>query len=157
MWAIRVVFMLVFVAFSAAPLAMAEEREYDISDAYGWFTRLSDLTDADIKVLITEDSITIFFDGPSNWMKRRGQFEKLGKNLFVLLPNEMTDQTGADLLSKAPCPIYKIGIRKYGWRDDGRLVVSLDSYPSMEGMRAGKVCYGISYFSIDPPFDRPAK
>jgi len=134
---------------------MAEEKEYGISDVYGWFTPLTPSTDEDIKIQITKNSITIFFDGPSDWMKRRGRFEKLGKNLFVLLPDEMTDATGADRLSKAPCPIYSVRIRKYGWRDDGRLAVFIPSYRSMEGLRAGNICFGESYIPIDKPFDRP--
>ena len=136
MWTIRAILILVFAAYTAAPPAMAEEKEYDISDAYGWYTKLSTSIGADLKVLITEDSITIFEGGPSNWTKRRGAFEKLGKNLFVLLPKEMINSKGADVLSKAPCPIYRVEISKFGWRDDGRLVVSISSYPSLEGMRA---------------------
>ena len=68
----------------------------------------------------------------------------------------MIDATGADLLSEAPCPVYKVGIRKYGWRNDNRLAVSINHYPSMEGLWAGKICFGSSYIPIDPPFDRPA-
>lgn len=151
---IRAFFILIFAVFIAAPPAMAAEKEYNISDAYGWFTRYSNLTDADIKVLITKDSIIIFYEGPSDWVKRRGNFKKLGKNLFVLAPEEMIDSTEADILSKAPCPIYKVKFWQYGYGN--RPAVSLDSYPSMEGMRAGKVCYGISYIPITPPFDWPA-
>jgi hypothetical protein len=156
-WAIRAIFILLIAALTAAPPAMAQVKEYDISDVYGWFTPLIPSTDQDTKILITKDSITIFFVDPSDWTRRRGLFEKLGKNLFVLLPEEMIDSTGADLLSKAPCPIYSIEISKYGWRDDGRLAVSITSYPSMEGLRAGKVCIGSSYIPIVPPFDKPIK
>lgn len=134
---------------------MAGERDWKIADILGWFTPLIPSTDQDTKILITKDSITIFYDGPSDWTKRRGRFEKLEKNLFVLLPNEMIDATGTDLLSKAPCPIYSVGIRKYGWRDDNRLAISISSYPSIEGLRAGKICFGSSYIPIDQPFERP--
>lgn len=156
MWAIRAIFILLIAALTAAPPAMAEDRDGKISDAYGWFTRFSDLTDADLKVQITEDSVTIFEEGPSNWIKRRGRFEKLAKNLFVLLPDEMVDSSGANLLSKAPCPIYKIELWRHGYVRGNRPRISITSYPSMEGLREGRFCFGISYDPIDPPFDRPA-
>ena len=67
----------------------------------------------------------------------------------------MIDATGADLLSKAPCPVYKVEFWQYG--NGKRPAVFIPSYPSMEGLRAGKMCFGESYIPIDPPFDWPTK
>ena len=150
--------MLAFAAFSAAPLAMAEERDWIISDILGWYSQLSDITDADAKVEVKKNSVTIYYKGPSDWSKRRGRFEKLGRNLFVLIPEEWTDGKGTDLLAKGWRAFLRVEISNT-WKTykvGERPVLKIYSFISMEELRTRKtVCPGLSYFSIGPPFDRP--
>ena len=96
---IRIFLMLIIVGFIGMPTAHAQTHDWKLSETFGWYgLSYGDLW---LKVVlhIDNNSITDFIDSPSIWLKTRGRFEKISWNQFILIPAEMTDAKGINLLA----------------------------------------------------------
>jgi len=153
MWIIRAILVLILVASIAVPPAMAEEKEYDISDVYGWYAVSSWRQFEEEKLFITPDSITAIFTKSSDWYKVKGRFRKLGKSRFLLVPEEAFVSEQQDI-NKYGCRYIDVEIyvgapgKKPGDRPD----IFSANYESLEHFEKGDYCAAKSgYHPIEPP------
>jgi len=163
MGTIRIFFMIAvaITGLALAPPVLAQDQEHDwkISEILGWYTRLSDVTNADIEVHVEKDAITTFNRTSSTWTKRQGTFEKLSQNRFILTPDHVINEKGSNLLAiKGWCNHLRVEIFKWHRFEPGkRTILTLDYFLSPADLRASENrCGGLSYTPIDPPTEKPA-
>lgn len=161
MGTIRIFFMLAtaITGLALAPPSLAQDQKHDwkLSEILGWYSAFSGRTGQKVELLVEKNGITRFFRNSSTWTKTRGRFEKLSRNRFILIPNDITDEKGSDLLiKKGRCNYTRLEMSEdHKYRPGKRALMRLSFFRSEADVRASEHrCGGSSYFPIGPPIEK---
>ena len=155
MGTIRIFFMIAvaITGLAQTPPALAHDGLHDwkLSEILGWYSAYSDRTGQEVELLVEKDAVTRFIRTSFTRIKWRGRFEKLSRNRFILIPNQVTNEKGSDLLAKKRrCDYTQIEMSElHRYRPGERAVITRSYYFSEADARAGEnSCGGWSYHPI---------